>query len=147
MDIRRHQALGNTYGFVENSPMVKLDPNGDVVGPAVGGGVIVGGVAVTLGIGCLASPSCRDALGKLLAEIAKRIIDCPAGEPPEQPPKCTLIRQFEDPGSDGSDTFFDGYSQPPMKVCQYQCPNVPNIVERRYPPGSLCPELRQANPN
>jgi RHS repeat-associated protein len=106
----------NHYTFAGNHPTISIDPDGRAAVIVIGGG----GVVVIVGIGCLASPPCRDALGKLLSELAKKLCrerDLPRPSPP--------------------------------KKCSYVCPDGSTPVYTEAFPGQFsggCPEVRVINP-
>jgi RHS repeat-associated protein len=81
----------NLHAFVQNSPVSLLDVDGRAADVVVVGG---GGVAV-IGLACLLSPQCRDALGNLLRELAKaceRRIDPAPGKPERIRVRCSLLK-------------------------------------------------------
>lgn len=105
----------NLYTFARNHPTFSVDPDGRVAIAIP----IAGGAVVIIGLGCLASPSCRDALGRLLQELAK---SCGPRDPP---------------------------NPSPAKKCSYVCPDGSTPVYTEAFPGQFsggCPEVRVINP-
>jgi RHS repeat-associated protein len=77
----------NLFAFSHNNPIDLYDTDGRVV-PLVAGGavVVVGDIVIIVSIGCLLSPSCRDAVGRALQEGAKAL--CNPRPKPKKPDKC-----------------------------------------------------------
>lgn len=122
----RREALANPYGFVHNTPLNAVDPDGQTTIVIGGGVIVVGGVIVSVWV-CYAIPECRQALEKLGKGILDLLRDACKG--PERPKseKCELTNDFDDYNID-----------PPIKRCIYKCPSQKLPVQRAFPAGTPC---------
>ena len=87
LDLLHFEGHGNLYRFNYNNPSGYVDKDGRQIAIPVGGGIVIGGVAIAVAT-CNAIPSCHR---WLVAQVMKAVEACKAKPLPPQPKWCPYM--------------------------------------------------------